>query len=137
VRHMMPAVRANQPSRSDAACRPIVLGGLQTRSDRQSLAAAADTVARVAWSYGGFTEIGANPTTIGVETGTTVLHRPWSGETDPAGHPVISCVLTDWIDQISAARVIRDCVLTALRAWGVPEESPAFRGLRVAGFTDP
>ena len=137
VRAMMPAVRANQSSRSDTACRLIVLDGAQPRCDRRSLAAAADAVARVAWSYGGFSEIGVNPITIGVETGTTVLHRPWSGETDPAGHPVIRCVLTDWIDQLSAARVIRDCVLTALRAWGVPQDSPVFHGLRVAGFTDP
>jgi hypothetical protein len=118
VRHMMPAVRANQPSRSDAACRPIVLGGVETRSDRRSLAAAADTVARVAWGHGGFTEIGANPTTVRVGTGTTARHRPWTGETDPAGHPVTSCVVADRIDQRSVTQVVRDAVLTALRAWG-------------------
>jgi hypothetical protein len=137
VRRMMPAVRANQSSRSNAACRLIVLGGVETRSDRRSLEAAADAVARVAWSYGGFTEIGANPITVGVEMGSTVMHRPWTGETDPTGHPVISCVIADRIDQISATQVIRDAVLTALRAWGVPEDTPVFHGLRVAGFTDP
>jgi hypothetical protein len=56
---------------------------------------------------------------------------------DPTGHPVIICVMAERIDGISAARVIRDAVLTALSAWGVPEESPAFRGLRVAGFSNP
>jgi hypothetical protein len=137
VRHMMPAVRANQSSRSDADSRLIVLDGVETRCDRRSLAAAADAVARVAWSYGGFTEIGVNPITVRVETGTTVMHRPWTGETDPTGHPVIVCVMAERIDGISAARVIRDSVLTALRAWGVPEDTPVFRGLRVAGFTDP
>jgi hypothetical protein len=45
--------------------------------------------------------------------------------------------MADRIDRSFAARVIRDAVLTALRAWGVPEQSPPFRGLRVAGFTDP
>jgi hypothetical protein len=137
VRRMLPVVRDNQSSRSDADARLILLRGVQTRSDRRSLASAADAVARVAWSYGGFTEIGVNPITVRVETGTTVMHRPWSGETDPAGHPLIGCVMVDRIDWSSAARVIRDAVLTALRAWGVAEESPPFRGLRVAGFTDP
>jgi hypothetical protein len=137
VRRMLPAVRANQSSRSNAACRLIVLGGVETRPDRRSLEAAADAVARVAWSYGGFTEIGVNPITVGVETGSTVMHRPWTGETDLTGHPVISCVLADRIDQLAATQVIRDAVLAALRAWGVPEDTPVLHGLRVAGFTDP
>jgi hypothetical protein len=137
VRRIMPAVRDNQSSRSDADARLILLRGVETRRDRRSLESAADAVARVAWSYGGFTEIGVNPITVRVDTGNTVMSRPWTGETDPTGHPVIICVMADWIDGISAARVIRDSVLTALSAWGVPEESPAFRGLRVAGFNDP
>ena len=123
VRHMMPAVRANQSSRSNAACRLIVLGGVEMRCDRRSLEAAADAVARVAWSYGGFSEIGVNPITVRVETGTTVMHRPWTGETDLTGHPVISCVIADRIDQLSATQVIRDAVLTALRAGGAPRQS--------------
>jgi hypothetical protein len=137
VRRMLAAVRANQSSRSQAAARLILLRGIEPRSDRRSLESAADAVARLAWSYGGFTEIGVNPITVRVEPGTTVMTRPWTGETDPTGHPVIGCVIADPIDRSSAARAIRDAVLTALRAWGVPEESPAFRGLRVAGFTDP
>jgi hypothetical protein len=137
VRRMMPAVRANQSSRSDAAACLILLRGVETRSDRRSLEAAADAVARVAWSYGGFTDLGVNPITIGVETGATVTNQLWTGETDPTGHPVISCVLADRIDQISAMQVIRDAVLTALHAWGVPQDSPVFHGLRIAGFTDP
>lgn len=137
VRRMMPAVRDNQSSRSDADSRLILLRGVEKRCDRRSLESAADAVARVAWSYGGFTEIGVNPITVRVETGTTVMNRPWTGETDPTGHPVIICVMAERIDGISAARVIRDSVLTALSAWGVPEESPAFRGLRVAGFSNP
>ncbi len=137
VRRMMPAVRANQASRSDADCRLTLLGGVETRSDRGSLVSAADAVARVAWSYGGFTEIGVNPITVRMEAGTPVMHRPWTGETDPAGHPVIICVMADRIDPVSAARVIRDGVLTALRAWGVLEDSPVFCGLRVAEFTEP
>ena len=134
---MMPAVRANQSSRSDAAACLILLRGVETRSDHRSLEAAADAVARVAWSYGGFTDLGVNPITIGVETGATVTNQLWTGETDPTGHPVISCVLADRIDQISAMQVIRDAVLTALHAWGVPQDSPVFHGLRIAGFADP
>jgi hypothetical protein len=85
VRRMMPAVRDNQSSRSDADARLILLRGIQTRSDRRSLESAADMVARVAWSYGGFTEIGVNPITVRVETGAPVMHRPWPARRTPPG----------------------------------------------------
>jgi hypothetical protein len=58
----------------------------------------------VAWSYGGFTEIGVNPITVRVETGTRVMYRPWTGETDATGHPVIICAMAERIDRTSAAR---------------------------------
>jgi hypothetical protein len=78
----------------------------------------------------GYTGLGVNPVTIGVETGVPVANQRWTGETDSSGHPVISCVMPDPMDQRSATRVIRDAVLTALTAWGVPEERPVFGGLR-------
>jgi hypothetical protein len=65
-----------------------------------------------------------------VENRPEVVSGPWSGQTDAAGRPVISCVVPDGVDSAISAHVIRDCVLTALRAWGVPEQTPVLRGLR-------
>jgi hypothetical protein len=136
VRGMMPAVLANQASRSNSDCRLFALDGVETRGDRRALEAAADAVARVAWSYGGFTEIGANPITVRVAAGATVTHPSWSGEMDAAGHPVIRCVIADGVDEVAAAQVVREAALSVLRPWGVPEDSPVLLGLRVARFTE-
>lgn len=137
VKRMMRAVLDNQSRQFDVDARLIMLRGLEARRDRESIQSAADLVARVAWEYGGFTEIGISPIAIRVEVGATAMNRPWTGETDPAGHPLLTCVMPDGIDRVVSVQVIRDSVLGALSAWGIPQRSASVRGLRALNSPDP
>jgi hypothetical protein len=135
VRRMMPAVLANQSIRIEPQARLVLVRGQEARGDGVPVIAAADAVSCAAWSYGGFAETGADPIMVELESGATTTSRPWSGEMDESGHPILTCVLADGVDAVAAARVIRDGVVTVLAAWGAPEDSPLMRGLRAATFS--